>query len=242
MIRCIAIDDEPLALRQLAEYINKTPFLELAGLCESAMKAVDLLENTPVDLMFVDINMPDLSGMDFVKALTNPPLIVFVTAYSEFAMDGFRVNAIDYLLKPIGYSDFLKSANKVKVHFDARNQKPGSQKLEVVRSNKDYLFIKSEHKLLRINFDDVKYIEGMSEYIRIHLAGAKPVMTLLSMKSVEEMLPSDRFMRVHRSYIVNLSKVSVIERGRIVFDEKVFIPISEQYKEIFQAYLDKNLV
>jgi two-component system LytT family response regulator len=237
MIRCIAIDDEPLALRQIVDYIKKTPFLELAGTCESALHAIEILENKPVDLMFVDINMPDLSGMDFVKTLENPPKIVFVTAYSEYAFEGFRVDAIDYLLKPISYVDFLKSANKVKSWFDVHHQKSDD-----VRSNKDFLFIKSDYKLLRINFDDIKYIEGMNEYIRIHLTNAKPVMTLLSMKSIEDQLPSDRFMRVHRSYIVCLEKISVIERNRIIFDGQVYIPVSDQYKIKFQTYIDKNFI
>ena len=235
MIKCIAIDDEPLALRQIAGYIKKTSFLELAGLCESGTQAVEVLEQTPVDLMFVDINMPDLSGMDFVKTLENPPLVVFVTAYSEYALEGFRVDAIDYLLKPISYVDFLKSANKVKSWFETHNQKA-----DQVKSNKDFLFIKSEYKILRINFDDIKYIEGMSEYIKIHLINSKPVMTLLSIKSIEEQLPPEKFMRVHRSYIVNLEKISVIERIRIIFDGNVYIPVSDQYKSKFQSYIDKN--
>jgi DNA-binding LytR/AlgR family response regulator len=237
MIRCIAIDDEPLALRQIAEYIRKTPFLELSGQCESALQAIGLLEKTSADLLFVDINMPDLSGMDFVKSLKNPPRIVFITAYSEYALEGFKVDAIDYLLKPISYADFLKSANKVKSWFETNHQHSGEEK-----SNKEFLFIKSDYKLLKINFDDIKYIEGMSEYIKIHLSDAKPVMTLLSMKAVEEKLPSDRFMRVHRSYIVNLTKISVIERNRIIFDEKVYIPVSDQYKSKFQNYIDKNFL
>ena len=237
MIRCIAIDDEPLALKQIAGYIQKTPFLELAGLCESALMAIELLEATVVDLMFVDINMPDLNGIEFVKTLENPPRIVFITAYSEYALEGFRADAIDYLLKPIGYGDFLKSANKVRSWFDSQIEKPAE-----INSNKDFLFIKSEYKILRINFDDIKYIEAMSEYIRIHLVNSKPVMTQLSMKSIEEQLPSDRFMRVHRSFIIHLSKISVIERNRIVFDGSTYIPVSEQYKSKFQSYLDKNFL
>jgi DNA-binding LytR/AlgR family response regulator len=235
MIRCIAIDDEPLALRQIADYINKTPFLELAGQCQSALQALALMENTAVDLLFVDINMPDLSGMDFVKSLDNPPFVVFVTAYSEYALEGFRVDAIDYLLKPISYVEFLKSANKVKSFLERH-----SGKSDEVKSNVEFLFIKSEYKILRINFDDIKYIEGMSEYIKIHLVSSKAVMTLLSMKAIEEQLPADRFMRVHRSYIVSLEKISVIERSRIVFDGKVYIPVSDQYKAKFQTYIDRN--
>jgi two-component system LytT family response regulator len=236
-MRCVAIDDEPLALRQIVGYIKKTPFLELTGQYESALKAIEGLENTPVDLMFVDINMPDLSGMDFVKTLEYSPMVVFVTAYSEYALEGFRANAIDYLLKPISYGDFLKSANKVKSLFDKLHQKP-----DEIKSNKDFLFIKSDYKLLRINFDDITYIEGMSEYIRIHLSNSRPVMTLLSMKVVEEILPADRFMRVHRSYIVNLTKISVIERNRIIFDGNVYIPVTDQYKSKFQSYIDKNFL
>jgi two-component system, LytTR family, response regulator LytT len=237
MIRCLAIDDEPLALKQIADYIRKTPFLELAGLCESALQASALLEKNVVDLMFVDINMPDLSGMDFVKSLESPPMIIFVTAYGEHALEGFRVDAIDYLLKPISYADFLKSANKARTWYEAQTRKPAE-----VSSNKDFLFIKSEYKILRINFDDIKYIEAMSEYIRIHLISSKPVMTQLSMKGIEEKLPEDRFMRVHRSYIINLSKISVIERNRIVFDGSTYIPVSEQYKVRFQEYIDKNFL
>jgi two-component system LytT family response regulator len=237
MIKCLAIDDEPLALRQIVEYIKKTSFLELAGQCESAMRALDFLEKNRVDLMFVDINMPDLNGMDFVKSLENPPAIIFITAYSEYALEGFRVDAIDYLLKPISYGDFFKSVNKAKVWFEKHQQKA-----DEVKSNKDFLFIKSEYKILRINFDDIKYIEGMNEYIKIHLTTSKPVMTLLSMKAIEEQLPSEKFMRVHRSYIVNLAKISVIERSRIIFDGNVYIPVSEQYKSNFQNYIEKNFL
>lgn len=237
MIRCIAIDDEPLALKQLSGYIKKTPFLELAGSYESALTALGILKEGHIDLIYVDINMPDLNGLDFVKSLDDPPMIVFVTAYSEYAIEGFRVDAVDYLLKPVSYGDFLKSANKVKTWFEAKNSKPVE-----LSSTKDFLFIKAEYKILRINFDDIKYIEGMSEYIRIHLTGTRPVMTLLSMKAIEEQLPPDRFMRVHRSYIVNLSKISVIERGRIIFDGKVSIPVSDHYKDAFQRFIDKNFM
>ena len=235
MIRSIAIDDEPLALEQIGDYIQKTPFLKLTGLFDSAIKAMEFLSTTPADLMFVDINMPDLSGIDFVRSLINPPRIVFVTAYSDHALEGFRVDALDYLLKPVSYSDFLKSANKVKGWFNSNLQDPAE-----IKSNKSFLFIKSDYKLLRINFEDIKYIEGMNEYIRIHLTNSKPVMTLMSMKAIEILLPADRFMRVHRSYIVSLSKISVIERNRIVFDGKIYIPVSEQYHKKFQEYIDEN--
>ncbi len=237
MIRCIAIDDEPLALTQIAGYIKKTPFLELVGEYSSALQATGIMGNTQIELMFVDINMPDLNGLDFVRTLEIPPRIVFVTAYSEYALEGFRVDALDYLLKPISYIDFLKSANKVKSWFDSHPEKP-----DEARPDKDFLFIKSDYKVLRINFSEIIYIEGMSEYIKIHLSDSKSVMTLLSMKFMEEQLPADRFMRIHRSFIVNLSKISVIERNRIVFNDKIYIPVSDQYKVKFQEYVDKNFL
>ncbi len=237
MIKCIAIDDEPLALKQIVEYIRKTPFLELVGQFESAIQTMDFLQTEETDLMFVDINMPDLSGMDFVKSLKNPPKVIFTTAYSEYALEGFRVDALDYILKPIGYSDFLKAANKAKEWFDL-------QKNETTRVDSDdkFLFIKSEHKIIRINLSEIKYIEGMREYVRIHLTNQKPIMSLMSLKKMEENLSSVNFMRVHRSYIVNLDKITTVERNRIIFDEKIYIPVSEQYKPKFQEYLDNNFL
>ncbi len=238
MIRCITIDDEPLALKQIASYIEKTPFLELVTACDSAIEALDVLQKEDVDLMFVDINMPDLSGMDFVKSLNNPPKVIFTTAYSEYAVEGFKVDAIDYLLKPISYSDFLKSANKAKQWFSLKE----TTATEEIKTDKEFLFIKSEYKIVRINYNDIKYIEGMREYVRIHLDGSKPIMSLLSIKSLEVQLPKNKFMRVHRSFLVNLSKITTIERQRIIFDNDVYIPISEQYKEIFQKFVDENFI
>lgn len=237
-IRCIAIDDEPLAVKKIAGYIQKIPFLELVAECRSAAEALTIIDTTDVQLLFIDINMPDISGMEFVKSLTNKPFIVFTTAYSEYAVEGFQVDAVDYLLKPITFTNFLKAANKVKnlIELSANNQK------EIVNTTANHLFVKSDYKLIRIELADIKYIESQHEYIKIHLVNNNPVMTQLSLKSIEEQLPNDRFMRVHRSYIVNLAKISVIERNRIVFDGKVYIPVSEQYKKKFQAFVDRNFV
>ncbi|RKN80283.1 LytR/AlgR family response regulator transcription factor [Ulvibacterium marinum] len=237
MIRSIAIDDEPFALKQMVDYIDKTPFLELSGQFESALQAISFLQKNEVDLMFVDINMPDLSGMDFVKSLNNPPKVIFTTAYSEYALEGFRVNAIDYLLKPIDYPLFLKAAGKARYRIRP-NESEGTE----VHGDGKFLFIKSEYKILRINLSEIKYIEGMREYVRIHLQTEKPIMTLMSMKKMEGYLPEEQFMRVHRSFIVSLDKITIIERNRIVFDEKVYIPVSEQYKPKFQKYLDDNFL
>ena len=235
MIRCIAIDDEPLALQQIVGYIKKTPFLELAGQCENALYAIEVLENTPVDLMFVDINMPDLNGMDFVKTLENPPGVIFVTAYSEYALEGFRVDAIDYLLKPISYSNFLKSANKARNYFETILP-------QAVREgeNRKYLFVKSGYKIVRISLEDIIYIEGKREYVSIHLINGKSVMPLISLHVLEEQLPSEKFMRVHRSYIVNLEKITAIDHSRIIFEGKADVPVSEQYKVLFQKYITSH--
>jgi DNA-binding LytR/AlgR family response regulator len=236
-IRCLAIDDEPLALKQIGVYIKKTPFLDLISLCNSAYDAMEYIATNKVNLMFVDINMPDLTGLDFVKSLTQKPYIIFTTAYSEYAVEGFKVDAVDYLLKPIGYNDFLKACNKVKSMFDMKDPQSGIDK-----TAPDHLFVKSGYKLMRIKLSEIKYIESMHEYIRIHLINDKPVMTLVSMKSIEEQLPSDKFMRVHRSFIVNLEKIKTIERNRIIFDSNVYIPVSEQYKANFQNFIEKNFL
>ncbi|HLP71463.1 MAG TPA: LytTR family DNA-binding domain-containing protein [Bacteroidales bacterium] len=233
-LKCIAIDDEPLALKQIGNYIEKTPFLELVALCNNAFTAMEYLKKDNVDLLLVDISMPDLSGLDFVKALSSKPFIIFTTAFSEYAIEGFRVDATDYLLKPIGYNEFLRSVNKVKDLAGLVSSRNDNG------SPMDHIYVKSGYKVVRIDLDDIKYIESMHEYVRFHLISTKPVMTLASMKSIEEMLPESKFLRVHRSYIVNTEKIRVIERNRIVFDNTIYIPVSDQYKTKFQEFLNKN--
>ncbi|MEI6142531.1 MAG: LytTR family DNA-binding domain-containing protein [Mariniphaga sp.] len=238
IIKCLAIDDEPLAVKKIASYIQKTPFLELVGECRNAFEAIDLLNQLEVQLLFVDINMPELNGMEFVKSLINKPYVVFTTAYSEYAVEGFKVDAVDYLLKPVDYTSFLKAATKVKNLIDLKSATP----VENIKATSDHLFVKSEYKLVRIDLDDITYIESQHEYIKINLVNRKPVMTMVSMKAIEDQLPADRFMRVHRSFIVNLKKITVIERNRILFDDKVLIPVSDQYKEKFQRYIDEFFI
>ncbi len=237
MIKCIAIDDEPLALRQISAYVDKTPFLKLEASFTNAIKALDYLQDNTIDLMFVDINMPDLSGIEFVKSLTTTAKVIFTTAYREYAVDGFKVDAADYLVKPISYVQFLKSVTKTKERYF--NTPEPSQE---INNNDQFLFIKSEYKIVRIDFNNIKYIEGMRDYVRIHLDNESPIMALLGMKKIMERLPSDSFMRVHRSFIVNLKKISTIERNRIVFDKDVYIPVSDQYKEIFQDFINNNFL
>ena len=235
MIRCLAIDDEPLALQQLTTYIQKVPFLELAAQCQSALEARKFLEQDTVDAIFCDINMPDLNGMDFIKSLQAPPLIVFTTAYSEYAVEGFKVNAVDYLLKPFGLDDFRRAANRIKerqesVSTNTQHPTPNTQP--------DTLFVKTDYRMVKINIPDIRYIEGMSEYLKIYLEGEeKPIITLLSMKKIETRLP-ENFMRIHRSYIVNLHKIQEVNKNRIIMDAETFLPIGDMYKESFQQYLD----
>jgi DNA-binding LytR/AlgR family response regulator len=233
-INCIAIDDEPLALQQITKYIKDTPFLTLVASCKSAFEAMEVISGHTVDLMFVDIQMPDLSGLDFVKSWGENQKIVFTTAYSQFALDGFKVDALDYLLKPYGYEEFLKAAKKAKDYFDLllKATRPGGLPDE-------YIFVKSDYKLKKIFLKDIMYIEGLKEYVKIVVNNGPPVLTLLSMKSLEERLPQTGFMRVHRSFIVNLEKVNVIERGRIVFGN-IYIPVTDQYKAAFQKYLENG--
>ncbi len=211
--------------------------MELRGQFESALEALPFLQDHKIDLMFLDINMPDLSGMDFIKSQSNPPKVIFTTAYSEYALEGFRVDAIDYLLKPISYPDFLKAAEKARARLAFVSEENAH-----IESNDKFLFIKSEYKILRINLSEIKYIEGMREYIRIHVENQKPIMALMSMNKMEGYLPGNQFMRIHRSFIVNLNKITTVERNRIIFDSTVYIPVSEQYKFQFQNYLDDNFL
>ena len=243
MIRCLAIDDEPLALQQLVAYINKVPFLELAAQCQSALEAREFLENDTADAIFCDINMPDLNGMDFVKSLVAPPLVVFTTAYSEYAVEGFRVNAVDYLLKPFGLQDFQRAANRLKERLQPQ---PASQAAAEVSSplphreeqGDESFFLKTDYRIVKVAVSDIRYVEGMSEYLKVWLEGQpKPIITLLSMKKIEERLP-DNFMRIHRSYIINLDKIQEVNKNRVIMDAETYLPIGDLYKEAFQAYLD----
>ena len=237
MIRTIAIDDEPLALKLITGYITKTPFLELVSTFDNPLSALEFLENNLVDLIFADIQMPDLSGTDFVRLLNVGPKVVFTTAFERYAVEGFKLNAVDYLLKPFSYEEFLIAANKVDKLIDLEQKA-----LPQIVANNEFLFLKSEYKIRRINFNDILYIEGLKDYIKVFVRDEeKPILSISTLKMVESKLPAKHFMRVHRSFIVNLDKIDTIERSRIVFG-KVYIPISEQYKDVFQEFLDRNFL
>ena len=245
MLRCLAIDDEPLALQQLVTYISKVPFLELAAQCQSALEARQYLEHDTVDVLFCDINMPDLNGMDFVKSLTVPPLVVFTTAYSEYAVEGFKVNAVDYLLKPFGLQDFQRAANRVRERLEESHLSPLTStppsltsNLSPLTSQNDTIFLKTDYRIVKVSISDIRYVEGMSEYLKVWIEGeTKPIITLLSMKKMEEHLP-DYFMRIHRSYIINLTKIQEVNKNRVIMDSDTYLPIGDLYKEAFQTYLE----
>ena len=237
MINCITIDDEPLALKQMVSYIERMPGLNLLQSFSSAIKALDFLHQNKVDLMFVDINMPDLTGIEFVKSLTYPPKVIFTTAYREYAVEGFQVDAADYLVKPISFAAFAQSVEKTTQRYFTQTEVDSS-----VKNDENFLFIKSEYKIVRVNLNEITYVEGMRDYVRIHLENEKPIMTLLNMSKLQEKLPHKSFMRVHRSYIVNLDKIHTVERNRIVFDKDTYIPVSDQYKDDFQNFLDSRFL
>lgn len=231
-MKCIVVDDEPLALDLLESYVRKTPFLELAGKYSSAVQAMKELANQQVDLIFLDIQMPELNGLEFSRMLPPETCIIFTTAFDQYAIDGYKVNAIDYLLKPISYPDFLQAANKALHQHELMHRTP--------QDEIDSIFVKSEYKLVQIELRKILYVEGLKDYIKIYEEDRpKPVLSLMSMKAMEDLLPPSQFMRVHRSYIVRKDKIRVIDRGRIVFG-KTYIPISDSYKQAFQEYLEKR--
>lgn len=230
-MNCAIVDDEPLALDLMESYVAKTPFLNLTGKYSSAVQAMKELPERQVDLLFLDIQMPELSGLEYSKMVSPDTRVVFTTAFEQYAIDGYRVNALDYLLKPISYADFLQAANKAVQWFELLQQ----PKEEITS-----IFVKSDYKLIQIPLDNILYIEGLKDYIKIYEEGAsKPILSLMSMKAVEELLPASRFMRVHRSFIVQKEKIRVVDRGRIIFG-KTYIPVSDSYKQAFQEYLDKR--
>lgn len=234
-IRCAVIDDEPLALGLMASYVKKTPFLELVGSYSSAIQAMQELQKAPADLLFLDIQMPELNGLDFSRMVPPQTRIVFTTAFDQYAIDGYRVNALDYLLKPISYPNFLQAAQKAQEWFRLVEQGQQGATDEI-----QSIFVKSEYKQVQVMLDDILYIEGLKDYIKIYEEGhEKPLLSLMSMKSMEEMLPSQRFMRVHRSYIVQKSKIRVVEHNRIVFG-KTYIPVGDSYKDDFQNFLNER--
>jgi two-component system, LytTR family, response regulator LytT len=237
MISVIAIDDEPLALELVTAYIEKTPGLKLLGRFDNPLDAAEFISGKQVDLIFVDIQMPDLSGIEFTRLLEKGPKVIFTTAYEKYALEGYRLEIVDYLLKPFSYEEFLTAVHKAQKLIRLEQRLPAR-----VDANNEFLFLKSDYKIKRINFNDILYIEGLKDYVKVFVQNSvKPILSLTSLKLLESKLPETRFMRVHRSFIVNLEKIDTIERSRIVFG-KEYIPVSDQYKDKFQEFLDKNFL
>lgn len=232
-LNCIIVDDEPLALDLLENYVSRTPFLQLAARCNNAIEVLSVLERESVDVAFLDIQMPELNGLELSHLIGNKTKIVFTTAFEQYAIEGFRADAVDYLLKPFNYAEFLKAATKVQHLIEL-------EKYQTSTPAPSSIFVKSDYKLVQIELQHIQYIEGLKDYIRIQTDTPEgSILTLMSMKAIEEHLPSDTFVRVHRSYIVNINKIKTIERNRIVFG-KVYIPVSDSYKEHFTELIEKR--
>ena len=237
MLKCIAIDDEPLALRQLKSYIEKIPYLELTATCNNALEAQQLLASQHVDLIFVDINMPDLSGVEFVRSLVDRPMVIFTTAYSEYAVEGFKLDAVDYLLKPFSFADFSRSAGKANSLYELRhNQRAGEPEAtpEALPKDKEYISVKADYKVSLVKISNIVYLESEGEYVRMHLDDGTTITTLFRLKNMEAALPSDMFMRV------NLRCIKGYVRGRVFLSDTEYVPIGENYKESFQHYIESN--
>jgi two-component system, LytTR family, response regulator LytT len=240
LIQCIAVDDEPLALGLVCAFIEKTPFLNLVGKYSSAVEALQAIHQLDIDLIFLDIQMPDLTGIELARVIessgTQGPRIIFTTAFNQFALDGFRVDALDYLLKPFNYEEFLRAASKGKTYVELLQK---AAAVPVVEAKEEYLFLKVEYQLVRIAYDDILYVEGLKDYVKVILkSDPKPTLSLTSLKALEEKLPSSKFMRVHRSFIVNLDKIGAVTRNTIQIGT-ITIPVSDQYKEAFGQFLSK---
>ncbi|WP_442589322.1 LytR/AlgR family response regulator transcription factor [Pedobacter sp. AW31-3R] len=242
MLKCIAVDDEPLALGLLCSFIEKTPFLNLTASFSSGIKAMEMLHGEQVDLIFLDIQMPDLTGIQMARLLegqpgSGKPRVIFTTAFNNFALEGYKVDALDYLLKPFDYEEFLKAANKARAYAELiRPQVPA---VTSIVEEDGYIFLKVEYQLVRVAVKDILYIEGLKDYVKVYLENTdKPLLTLTSLKALEQKLPAKKFMRIHRSYIISLDKVSAVTKNSLTIAEQT-ITIGELYKDAFSAYLSK---
>lgn len=241
MINVIIVDDEPLALDVLETYITKLPNLNLVTKCTNALEANNALKEHDIDLMFLDIQMPQLTGIDFLRSLSNPPLVIFTTAYANYAVEGFELNAIDYLLKPISLERFMKAVNKAEEQIELKKKDVTPSEV-IVEEGADFIFVKADKKLVKVNYMDIVYIEGLKDYVIIRLNESR-VITLQTMKSLDEKLPSNIFKRIHRSYIVNIKKINAVLGNMVEVVEKnqpKHIPIGKNYREELLNIINKN--
>jgi DNA-binding LytR/AlgR family response regulator len=236
MLRCIAVDDEPLALDLLEDNISQVPYLQLVAKCSNAMEAMKVLQQQPVDLMFLDIQMPGLTGLQLIQSLNSRPMIILITAYEKFALEGFNLDVVDYLIKPVSLERFVKACNKAYELHQLRQRSTGN----TTEPQPDYFFVNVEYSLLKVNFADITFIEGLKDYVKIHLAhSGKPVITRMSMKSLEEQLPASRFLRIHKSYIVAIAHITSIRKNSLFIND-LELPISDNYREAVAGLTGKG--
>ncbi|QEC77247.1 LytR/AlgR family response regulator transcription factor [Mucilaginibacter ginsenosidivorax] len=229
LLKCIAIDDEPLALKLIAGYVARFPFLQLLNTFEDAISGAEFLKNTPIDLLFIDINMPDITGIDLVRALKVKPMVIFTTAYKNFAFEGFELEAIDYILKPIDFKRFEKAVEKA-VDYHQYKTRPAAEQAE------ESLYVYSEYRMVKVDLNTIEYIESMEDYIKIHVTNAKTVLTLMPLKKVLEKLPADKFQRIHRSYIVPVNKIRSIQNRKVKLTD-IELPVSESYLDFVRNWM-----
>jgi len=239
-IKCVAVDDEPLALNMISAFVRQTPFLELVAGFDNAIDTLNYIQSNPVQLLLLDIQMADLTGMELARILAadsskHRPSIIFTTAYSEFALEGYRVQAVDYILKPFDYEDFISSVLKVRKRIEQENASP-----DIAPPDKQqFIFIKADSQVIRLEVSNIVYIEGLKDYIKIHLDnGAKPILSLMSLKKLEEKLTKSGFLRIHRSYIISFARVDALLKNSVKIGDKI-IPVGATYKEEYDEFVDQ---
>ncbi|MCC8199157.1 MAG: LytTR family DNA-binding domain-containing protein [Tannerellaceae bacterium] len=234
LLTCMIIDDEPLAISLLENYVAKTPFLKLEGSYDSPILALGEINSRPVDLIFLDIQMPELNGLELAKCIPANTRIIFTTAFKQYAYESYQINALEYLLKPVDYQQFLRATNKALQWFEAQHRLKGN----TAQMKPGSIFVKCDYKIVRIELDKIAYVSGLKDYVKIYLEGeSRSIISLMTMKTAEELLPSNRFIRVHRSYIVAIDKIKAIERGNRIVIGKEYIPVSEIYKDRFMELI-----
>ena len=243
MLNCLVVDDEPLALKKMASYVQRIPFLNLIDSCSNATDVIRIVSEQTIDLVFLDVDMPEISGIELVRSMRVRPMIIFTTAYREYAVDAFKIEAVDYLLKPFSFEDMLRSADRALNVYNLNHREDDTAVENIYSKEEGCIFIKSDYKIVRIYIQDICYIESMSEYVKIFMEGQeRPIVTLITLKRLMEILPKNIFMRVHRSFLVNLFKVKEISRMRIVMDKETYIPVGESYKDEFNEFINKRYV